>query len=203
MDLDHLPFNWFDVVLVVVLFLGIQRGRKRGMSEELVSMLKWITVVLGCALVYQPLGDLIAGFAFFDRLTSYIMAYTIVALLIITIFIAIKHSAGGKLVGSDVFGKSEFYLGMLAGVVRFSCVLIAVLALLNARYYSPKEVEANLAYQNDVYGSDYFPTLEDVQAQVFERSLAGPWIANNLGMLLIKPTAPSYKQFTQKEYTLP
>jgi hypothetical protein len=126
-----------------------------------------------------------------------------VALLVFFLFAGIKRALDGKLLGSDIFGRSEYYLGMGSGVVRCSCMLLAALALLNARYYSPTEVRAMQKFQDDVYGSDYFPTLQSVQASVFSKSLTGPWIKQNLGFLLIKPTEPEDKQLHQKEAVLP
>jgi len=42
-------------------------------------------------------------------------------------------SAGwGQIIGSDVFGNAEYYLGMCAGAVRYACVTLVVLAFLNA-----------------------------------------------------------------------
>jgi len=58
-------------------------------------------------------------------------------------------------------------------------------------------------FQNDVYGSNFFPTLHSVQSAVFERSLLGPWIKENLSFLLIKPTEPENRQFKQKEFQMP
>jgi hypothetical protein len=78
-----------------------------------------------------------------------------------------------------------------------------VLALLNARYYSQAEIKAKLKYTNDVYGSDFFPTLQSVQSQVFEKSLTGSWIKNQLAFLLIKPAAPQPAQIARKEFTMP
>jgi hypothetical protein len=92
---------------------------------------------------------------------------------------------------------------MASGLVRFSCILLAALALLNARYFSPTEVKAREKYDNDVYGSSFFPTLHSVQSTVFDRSLTGPWIKENLGFLLIKPTEPEHKEFHQKEFAYP
>ena len=203
MSLDNLPFNWFDVLLVIVLIVGLRQGRKHGMSEELIGMLMWIAIAVGCAIVYLPIGDLIAHNSIFSLLSGYLMGYVGIALVITFTFIYLRRALGGKLVGSDIFGKSEFYLGMLAGVVRFSCILIAGVALLNARYYNPAEIQAAQKYQNDVYGSNFFPSLYEIQAQVFEKSLAGPWIKRELGFLLIKPTAPEVKEFKQKEFALP
>jgi hypothetical protein len=92
---------------------------------------------------------------------------------------------------------------MGAGLVRFACILVAGLALLNARYFSSQEVLAMERFQDDVYGSNYFPTLHTAQAVVFEKSLFGPYIKESLGFLLIHPTPPEDKAYHQKEVALP
>jgi len=198
-----MPFNWFDVLVVAVLIAGILVGRKRGMSQELIGVLMWLSIAIGCAFLYEPLGTMIAQGSVFSQLSAYCMAYLGIGLLIATVFMLLKRAVGEKLVGSDAFGGSEFYLGMLGGMVRFACILITVLALLNARSYTQAEVKAELNYQNDVYGSNFFPTLYTVQAQVFEQSLIGPLIRQNLSMMLIKPTSPEKKQLKRKEIAYP
>jgi uncharacterized membrane protein required for colicin V production len=203
MSLDNLPFNWFDVAILVMLLLGIHRGRKHGMSEELMLVLKWVAIAGVCAIAYRPIGEVIASGPVFDLLSGYLMAYICVALLITGAFAMVKRSLGGKLVGSDAFGKSEFYLGMFAGMLRFTCILIAAIALLNARYFSSAEIEKERDYQNNVYGSNFFPTLYSVQAQVFEQSLTGPWIRSQLGFLLIEPTPRHQKEIKRKEFAVP
>jgi uncharacterized membrane protein required for colicin V production len=204
MSLEQLPINLFDLVVIVVLALGIFRGRKHGMSEELLSLATWLAILFGCAALYQPGGELLTQFtSIFGRLSSYLIAYVAGALLFCVLFAGIKRILGGKLLGSDIFGRSEYYLGMASGLVRFSCILLAALALLNARYFSPTEVKAREKYDNDVYGSSFFPTLHSVQSTVFDRSLTGPWIKENLGFLLIKPTEPEHKEFHQKEFAYP
>lgn len=202
MNPDNLPVNMFDFALVAVLVVGVLRGRKNGMSEELLGLLKWVAILVVCALVYEPLGKLFAG-STFSLLSSYLMAYIAAALAILIIFAGIKRALGGKLIGSDIFGKAEYYLGMGSGLVRFSCMLLAALALLNARYFSTAEVRARENFQNDVYGSNFFPGLHNLQSMVFERSLFGPWIQHNLSFLLIKPTEPQDMQFKQKEFQMP
>src|SRR5204863_5869410 len=131
-----------------------------------------LAILFGCALAYQPLGETFAQTTgIFGTMAAYIIAYVIAAALILLLFALLKRSFDGKLVGSDVFGRSEYYLGMVSGVVRFSCMLLAVLAILNARYYSPKEVRAAEKYQEVWYGTNFFPTLQTVQSDVFEKSL--------------------------------
>lgn len=201
--INRLPVNWFDFVLVIVLLMGITRGRKRGMSEELLSVLKWVTIVLVCAFAYQQFGRFLADATVFSLLASYLMAYVGLALIVTLVFVGIKRSLGGKLLGSEIFGQTEYYLGMLAGALRFACVVIFVLALLNARLYTDEEVRAETAYQKDVYGSEFFPGLHTAQSDVFERSFFGPLIQRNFGFLLIKPTPPQRKEIRRKELNLP
>jgi hypothetical protein len=55
----------------------------------------------------------------------------------------------------------------------------------------------------DIYGSDFFPGLHSLQTTVFDRSLTGPWIKENLGFLLIKPTQPENNEFHQKDAVFP
>ncbi len=199
-----LPVNVFDLVLLSVLTVGVLRGRKQGMSEELLSLLKWMAVVVSCAIAYKPLGQTFASSTtVFSTLSCYVMGYVTAALVVLIIFAVIKRTFGGKLLGSDIFGRAEYYLGMGSGLVRFGCVLVAALALLNARYYSSDEVRAMETYQNREFGSNYFPTLHTIQAIVFENSFTGPWIRGNLGFLLIEPTKPEHKEFKQKEFALP
>ena len=175
MSLDKLPINAFDLVLVALLALGLVRGRKLGMSGELLAVVKWLAVLFGCAVAYEPLGRFLAdSTGIFSLLSCYLIAYVGVGVLILLLFALFKHGLGGKLLGSDVFGRSEYYLGMGSGLVRFGCMLLAALALLNARYFTIAEVKAMERFQNDVYGSNFFPGLHSVQDTVFEKSLAGP-----------------------------
>lgn len=184
----NMPFNWFDVAIFVVLGIGLRQGRKNGMSQEIILVIKWISIVVVGAFCYDIIGDVIVDNSVFNRLESYMMAYTAIALIIAVTFLVIKKLAHGKLVGSDVFGSGEYYLGMAAGVVRYACILIVVLAFLNAPFYSQSEIKADVNFQNDVYGSTFFPKLYNVQSDVFQKSFIGPHIEKELGFLLIKST---------------
>ena len=134
-------------------------------------------------------------------LTSYVTAYIGVAVLVASIFLLVKRTLGGKLTGSDTFGKSEYYLGMPAGMLRFVCMLIVGLSVLNARLYSQEEIAAYQKFQMENYGSEFFPGLQTVQSTVFEQSIVGPPIKKYLAFLLIKPTSPeSAGKFKQKEW---
>ena len=200
MSLDALPFNAFDLALVVILGIGIYQGRKEGMSQGLIPLFRWLCIVFVCAVAYEPVGQFFnQSTNLFSSLSCYVIAYVGSALAIVVFFIGIKRALGGKLLGSDVFGGTEYYLGMGSGFIRYICIIIALLALLNARLYSTAEIKAREKYVNDLYGKDYFPGLQVLQSVVFEKSLTGPWIKENLSFFLIKPTAPEDKSLHQKD----
>ncbi len=198
-SLDHSPVNWFDFVAVIVLLLGVSRGRKNGMSVELMVMIQWVLIVAACAALYKPLGDMLAQSSPMSHLFCYITVYIITAIFVKGFFSLIKKSAGGKLVGSSIFGRGEFYLGMGAGAVRFACILICAMALLNARLYSRYELDAAKAYQVEVYGSNFFPEFSAIQQQVFKESLIGSLVKKNAEFLLIAPTKPENKELRPKD----
>jgi uncharacterized membrane protein required for colicin V production len=204
LSLDKLPINMFDLVVLLVLTAGILRGRKHGMSEELINLLEWLAILFGCAAVYEWGGQVFGDFAgMFGRLSQYILAYVAGGLLILLVFAGIKRGLAGRLLGTDAFGRAEYYLGMASGFLRFACMLLVALALLNARYFSPAEVRAMQKYNEDVYGSEYWPSLHSIQEVVFEKSITGPLIKQHLGFLLIKPTEPQNSEFHQKEFGIP
>jgi len=155
-----LPFNWFDIGILVVLFIGLQRGRKNGLSAETD---RHVTVAGSCLRLRFRLWVVVGinhlVFVHFQHVLgkSHVLFCRRDDCVRTVCFL--KKSAGGKLIGSDAFGNGEFYLGMVAGMIKFTCIIFAALALLNARYFSPAEIKAEMKYQNEVYGSDFFPSL--------------------------------------------
>lgn len=186
----NLPFNWFDIAVVIMLVIGYTRGKKHGMSQESMAVLKWVILVVVAAIAYEPLGMFLADTLKIGKLLAFLLAYSLAAGVVVGVFVYLNRTVGEKLKGSDTFGKAEFYLAMPAGVLRFACVVLALLALLNARYYTTAEVKAMAKFQNDNYGSSFFPTLSSVQDDVFMKSFTGKQVKAHLGFLLIKPTAP-------------
>lgn len=187
------PFNLFDILLAIVLVGGLVHGRTHGLTLEFLSMVKWVTLVFGCALLYRPLGGLAAATGFFDLLSCYLFSYLGVALLIFVLFSILERRLAPKLTGSDIFGRGEYFLGMGSGMLRFACILLVGLALLNAREFSPSELRDLERYQVENYGSHVFPGLHSLQEAVFERSLTGGWIKDDLSFLLITPTEANQK----------
>ena len=203
MYMDHVPVNWFDMVVVITLLVGLNKGRKHGMSEELVITVQWIAIVLAGAFLYKPLGDMLAMSSPVSHVFCYVAIYISVAIATKIAFGIVKKVAGGKLVGSGVFGSAEYYLGMLAGGVRFTCILLAGLALLKAPYYTSQDIAAARAVQNQNFGSNFFPEVSSIQIEVFKESFTGGLLKRNAPELLIASTKSENVQVRRAKDDLP
>jgi uncharacterized membrane protein required for colicin V production len=192
-SLGGLTFNYIDGIVLVWLIIGFFRGRKRGMTQELLPMLQWIAIVIVAGLFYAPFSDLIynnTGGAF-KHLWANITAYVLIAFGIHLLFIWIKESIGEKLVGSDLFGSKEYYLGMAAGTIRFACMLIALVAIMHARIYTAAELADMEKFQKKNFEDIRFPTYESIQHAVLSESYTGNLIEDHLHKILISSATGS------------
>jgi uncharacterized membrane protein required for colicin V production len=190
-DLNKLAFNWFDVALVVILLFGLFRGRKNGMTKELVPLLRWLTLVVVCGLSYGTAAQTIANTAAVKKPASLILGYLLLAFVVFVLFaiikrIVIRRDDDGK----TFFGGGEYYFGMLSGMVRAGCIVLVVLAFLNAPTYTAADLREHENYVKrwfggGLYNGDFFPDLHTVQEQVFRKSYTGHYITNYFDMLLI------------------
>ncbi len=191
MNLQSFGVSWVDFVVVLVLGFGIWRGRKRGMSEELVDIVKWVITVIAAALLYRPLSVILQqSTSFFSPLAGSVTAYLSIVAIIAVAFFYIRKRTEEKLTGSDTFGSGEYYLGMISGMARYACVLIVAFAFLHARQYSADEIKASEKYQMDNFGSHFFLTLPDLQRAVFSQSIFGRSVKEFIGFVLIVPVVP-------------
>ena len=182
---SDLTYNWFDLVVFVFLVIGVFRGRKRGMSEELLAIFMWLSIVLASANFYRPAGLFLVSITGMSRLFCYITAYLLIAIVIKLLFSFIKRAVGEKLVGSDIFGRMEYYLGMAAGMLRYACMLLMFMAFLNAKYISEAELKRVAKVQKDNFGEISFPTFGSLQQDVFKKSLVGSLTKQHLSNHLI------------------
>ena len=88
-------------------------------------------------------------------------------------------------------------------MIRFACMVLFALALLNAPVYTQAEILAHQAYAKrwfggGVYGGNYIPDLHTVQDSVFKKSFAGPYIKGYLGTLLINTAPPEAQKAVAK-----
>jgi hypothetical protein len=82
-------------------------------------------------------------------------------------------------------------MGMLAGGLRFFCILLFAISFLHAKFISEAERAATAKMQADNFGSISFPTIGSLQQGVFKESTSGQFIAKHLDEQLMKPAPPS------------
>lgn len=195
--MQNFAVSWVDLAILILLLVGMLRGRKRGMSAELLDIFKWAAIAVVAGLAYEPFGQMLSQTNVFSLLFSYVFAYVLLALVILLLFAYVRRRAGQKLMSSDVFGRGEYYLGMIAGAFRYACIIVVAMAFVNARYYSPAELLAQQRAQLEVLGSDFFPSWGEFQQEVFTKSCVGRFTKENLPVLLIKSTPAENKGLGQ------
>jgi uncharacterized membrane protein required for colicin V production len=189
MKINGLAVNWFDLAVVVVIGVGVLRGRSRGMSEELLDVIKWLVILALAGVAYRPIGAMVSEYTHTSPVAAYLTVYALVIVLVRLLFGWFKGIVGEKLVSSDVFGASEYYLGMLAGGVRFACYLLVGMAFLNAKTVSADQLAATARMQQDNFGDISFPTLGGMQQTVFAGSASGQFVKRYLERELIVASA--------------
>jgi uncharacterized membrane protein required for colicin V production len=188
-------FDYFDIVAVLWLIIGLWWGRKRGMSQELLPLLQWIGIVTVAGLLYGPFSLVIHQCTQFSALWSNITAYLLIMLCVHLAYLWFKKMFAEMLVKKDLFGKAEFYLGMMAGFVRFGCMLLVGMSLMNSRVATDAELAQTEKFQKDWFSDIRFPTYGGIQHDVLFKSFTGSWVQSNLKSVLIvtAPSAPAPK----------
>src|SRR2546425_2670833 len=103
MSLDHLSFGWFDVVLLAMIALGLFRGRKHGMTKEVLPMFQWVVIVIVCGLCYEMAGELYINLAKLGITEAYLLGYLSLAFLVFLLFVVLKKMLMPRLTGSNFF----------------------------------------------------------------------------------------------------
>ena len=76
----YAKFNYFDVIAIVWLLIGLLRGRKRGLSQELLPTLQWIGIVVVGGMFYWTFSPTVRQYTQLSTLWSNITAYLLIAL---------------------------------------------------------------------------------------------------------------------------
>ncbi len=178
--------NWFDFIVILFFLFGIIRGRKRGMSQELLDLLLWLGIVFGGALGYKPIALFIVKTTGLPLFWSQLLGYFAIILCCLFVKSILDRLLQDKILEWDLFGGMEFFLGMMAGAARYLCMLLMLLALLNAKLITDQERQAALEKQEQELGSTYFPTLGDVQHSIFNKSFFGRLVKTKFSWILIE-----------------
>jgi len=189
--MPKVQFGYFDAIFLVWLIIGLFVGRKRGMSQELLPMLQWLAIIVAGGALYWPFSFLLREYVpVFDTLWSCITAYLVIAGGVHLIYAWFKQMFAAKLVELDLFGRGEFYLGMMAGVVRFACMMIFAMSLLNAHIVSEADRAQNAKMQADSFSGMHFKTPAEMQQDVLFGSWVGKLVESNLTTVIIATVKP-------------
>jgi uncharacterized membrane protein required for colicin V production len=194
-SLDNLPVNWFDFTILGVLCFGLFRGRKNGMTKEILPTAQWICIVVAAAFAYPLAAQYLDSTCGLGKAWSASLAYFAAATVIWLIFTFIKKALARRLEGSNVFGSSEYYLGMFSGMIRYGCIALFFVALSNAPHYTAADIAAKAAYNKRWYGGgmydgNYVPDFNNIQDAVFKNSFSGPYIKDYAAIMLVQ-TGPA------------
>lgn len=182
-----MTFSWFDFVALILLGLGVHQGRKHGMSEELFPLLTWLTVVVGTALLYLPTANLLTKFVHITRYWLVVSTYIVIAFLLHTVFTVIRKKAKDQVQKIDIFGRLEYFLGMVSGALRIFCMIVVLIALFSSKVVTEEEVRRDRAFQEKDMGISFVPTRKTVQYAVVYQSAVGNFIRTKLPALVIQP----------------
>jgi uncharacterized membrane protein required for colicin V production len=191
---QDLAFSYFDAIVLVWLLVGFLRGRRHGMTQEILPMLQWVGIVLLGGYFNQPVGAFLRQTfpGSFDVQWSCILGYGIIAFGTMLFVGLLKYWLADKLTGSDVFGRFEYYLGIIAGVARFGCMLLVLLAVMHSRIVTRSELDA-IDAQMKKNLDDIHPPRYDygcVEQAIFTQSFVGRTVQENLSDILIPTVAP-------------
>lgn len=189
--MDNLPVNWFDFALLGLLVFGLLRGRKNGMTKEVLPTAQWVCIVVAGAFTYPLVAQLLNTTCNLGPAWSASLGYLSVTVVVWMLFTFIKRAMARRLEGSNVFGSSEYYLGMFSGTIRYVCIVLFFLALANVPKYTAADIAAKAAYNKRWYGGgmydgNYVPDFNNVQDAIFKKSFTGPYIKDYAAIMLIQ-----------------
>lgn len=185
--MDMIQASWVDLVILGLLGFGMVRGRTRGMSQEVLDLLKWLFAVLLSIYLYKPIGGLLAEHTPLTFLHGYLITYTLIILTVYLIFSKLKTAYSERIVEKDAFGDGEYYLGIFSGLLRYCCVILILMNFLHARHYFPYEANARVESQMKDFGMVFF-TVPGLQKEVFQQSVFGRFTSNTLIPFMVEPT---------------
>lgn len=183
--------SWFDLIVVVFIAIGLIRGKRRGMSQELLDFLMWVGIVVLGALGYKFIASVIVQKTGLELLWAQVLGYFAIVLVCLIVKSMLERFIQDSIIEWNLFGGLEYILGMFAGAIRFLCMLLMVLALLNAKLITDQERQEEIKKQEKELGSVFFPSLGQIQHSVFNESLSGRFVKKQLSWVLIEGVASS------------
>ena len=161
-NLSH--FNIVDLVVLILILLGLVRGLMKGLSGELAGLLSAAAAFTGAWYFYTPLGNYLTDKTRLSERATVAVAF-VLALVGAYLAMRILRLVVRSLMEFSFKGKIEKIGGMLAGGIRMT-VVVAALVLLMAMW--PHEYLHRLFAEESVFGSFVFEKLGPVYEKIAE-----------------------------------
>lgn len=186
--LAALRLNMFDALVLGALGWGVYQGKQQGAASTHVSVVQWMLIGFGGGAMGNLFGSFLSsilGSPYWSQLIGYF-----VWIFIIMIVFAFLNSKGmGEWKNSDWFGRLEYPLGILGGLIKYFCIILTVMSILNAKHYTPAMIKADRDWQIEEFGSTLFPSLTMLNNMIFNTSFSGPNIKRVFGWAILSSAA--------------
>ena len=188
-----LSLNMFDALILGALGWGIYQGKEEGASSTHVSVVQWMLIGLAGGFMGNLLGSfllMIFGSPYWSQLFGFFLWIFMVAC-----FFAYLNSKGkGEWKDADWFGRTEYPLGILGGLIKYFCIILTIMSILNAKHYTPAMIKADRDWQIEEFGSMLFPSFTMLNNTVFNTSFSGPHLTKVFGWAILPSAKPPVKR---------
>jgi len=167
--IDFSLLNWFDICLLVVVFLSFLLGLMRGFAREIISLIFWIVAFFVAILFTNEVATYISVYVkseFIASIASFLLLF--VGVLVIGALVNVIVSAFVSKSGLTI---SDRFLGSIFGLIRG--VLIAVLAVFLLS-------NSNLQEKSWFQKSQLAYSLQGVSSWIQSRVIEVAKVANNI-----------------------
>lgn len=133
--MSGLPFQWLDVILVVIMLISALLAMTRGLTREMLSIMSWALAALAALFIYPLYRDTVRQWIEPDILADGVLIVTVFVLVLITVSL-ITVRLSNRVLDSRI-GAVDSTLGFLFGLVRGLILVVIAYELLIA--ITPKE----------------------------------------------------------------
>lgn len=133
--MSGLPFQWLDVILVVIMLISALLAMTRGLTREMLSIMSWALAALAALFIYPLYRDTVRQWIEPDILADGVLIVTVFVLVLIAVSL-ITVRLSNRVLDSRI-GAVDSTLGFVFGLVRGLILVVIAYELLIA--ITPKE----------------------------------------------------------------
>lgn len=163
--------GWFDPVFLLVLALGVWRGRLNGAAREHFAAGQWLFVAVVGGVMSRALGGLMVKWLGVTFFAAGIFGYVVGGGIVLIVAAVLRTYHADEMLDTAFFGKAEPAAGGVFGALKFFCLLTIALAFVHARKVADP--------------ADPRTFHETLHVQIFDRSLAGAALEKAGAFMLI------------------